>query len=328
MKKGRRNAITDVEGVYVGHATHVDGDVQTGVTAILPRRFNWFREKTRAACHVINGFGKSIGLIQVDELYTLETPILLTNTLSAGHVSDCLIKFMLSHFDEIGLKGTVNPVVCECNDGYLNNIRKQSITEHDVLSALNNAGEDFERGAVGAGRGMSCYHLKGGIGTASRIIEIEDLRFTVGGLVLTNMGKLEDLIYDGKKIGPELKDKLTLDETPDKGSIIMILATDLPLESHQLKRMSKRAGAGLARTGTYISHGSGDIVIAFTTDSPVTSKAYDVTVNREILHDDYMDLVFKAAVEVIEESIYDSLLSADEVTGFSGHNRKALKNLL
>ncbi len=328
MKKGKRNSITDVEGVYVGHTTHVDGDVQTGVTAILPRRFNWFREKTRAACHVINGFGKSIGLIQIEELHTLETPILLTNTLSAGYASDCLIKFMLSHFEEIGTQGTVNPVVCECNDGYLNNIRKQSITEHDVLMALNNAEKDFERGAVGAGRGMSCYHLKGGIGTASRIIEWDDRSYTVGGLVLTNMGKLEDLIYEGKKIGVDIKKQLSVDNTPDKGSIIMILATDLPLESHQLKRMSKRAAAGLARTGTFISHGSGDIVIAFTTDSPVTSKAYDITMTREILHDDYMDDVFKASVEVIEEAIHDSLLSADEVTGFSGHNRKALKNLI
>ena len=328
MKTGERNSITDVEGVLVGHTTLVDGDVQTGVTAILPRPFNWFREKTRACCHVINGFGKSIGLVQIEELYTLETPILLTNTLSAAHAADGLIKFMLSHFDEIGLKGTVNPVVCECNDGYLNNIRKQMITEHDVYYALNNAAETFDRGAVGAGRGMSCYQLKGGIGTASRLIEIEDRTFTVGGLVLSNMGRLDDLIIEGKKVGPKLKEKVKVLEERDAGSIIMILATDLPLESHQLKRMSKRATAGLARTGSFIGHGSGDIVIAFTTDSPVTSKAFDVTTPREILHDDYMDLVFEATVEVIESSILDSLMQADEVTGFNGNNRKSLKKLI
>lgn len=328
MEKGKRNSITDVKGVLVGHSTLVDGDVQTGVTAVLPRPFNWFREKTRAACYVVNGFGKSIGLVQVDELYTLETPILLTNTLSAAHGADSLIKFMLSHFQEIGLQGTVNPVVFECNDGYLNNIRKQVVSENDVLKALNNASENFERGAVGAGRGMSCYQLKGGIGTASRVIHIEDHTFTVGGLVLSNMGRLEDLIVHQKHVGPSLKEKMKVTDEKDKGSIIMILATDLPLESHQLKRMSKRAVAGLARTGTFIGHGSGDIVLAFTTDSPVTSKAFDVTTPRNILHDDYMDKVFKAAVEVIESSIIDSLMSADEVTGFSGHNRKALKNLL
>lgn len=328
MEKGKRNSITDVKGVLVGHTTLVDGDVQTGVTAILPRPFNWFREKTRAACHVINGFGKSIGLVQIDELYTLETPILLTNTLSTAHAADSLIKFMLSHFDEIGIKGTVNPVVCECNDGFLNNIRRQMISENDVLKALNNASEDFERGSVGAGRGMSCYHLKGGIGTASRIIDINEEKYTIGGLVLSNMGRLDDLIYNQEHIGPRIKEKLQVADEKDKGSIIMILATDLPLESHQLKRVAKRATAGLARTGTYIGHGSGDIVIAFTTDSPVTSKAFAVTTPREILHDDYMDLVFKASVTVIEESIVDSLMSADEVTGFMGHNRKALKNLL
>lgn len=327
--KGKNNSITDVPGVLVGHSTLVDGDIQTGVTAILPKSYNWFREKTRATCHVINGFGKSIGLTQIEELCTLETPILLTNTLSAAHTADCLIKFMLSHFDEIGgTIGTVNPVVCECNDGYLNNIRKQVITERHVLTALNNASVDFERGAVGAGRGMSCYQLKGGIGTASRVIELEDKSYTIGGLVLCNMGRLEDLIYQGKHVGPELKETVQALEERDNGSIIMILATDLPLESHQLKRMTKRAVAGLSRTGTFIGHGSGDIVIGFTTDSPVTSKAFAVTTPREILHDSYMDDVFRGAVEVIEESIIDALMEADEVTGFSGHNRKALKNLL
>ena len=132
MKTGKRNSITDVEGVLVGHTTHVDGDIQTGVTAILPRPFNWFREKSQAACHIINGFGKTVGLVQLDELGSLETPIILTNTLSVGQASDSLVKFMLSHFDEIGGKlGTVNPIVGECNDSFLNNIRKQMITEKE-----------------------------------------------------------------------------------------------------------------------------------------------------------------------------------------------------
>lgn len=326
--QGKRNSITDVPGVLVGHATLVDGDIQTGVTAVLPQPYNWYRQKTRAACHVINGFGKSIGLTQLEELHEIETPILLTNTLSAGHVADCLTKYMLNHFEEIGIKRTVNPLVCECNDGYLNNIRRQIITEKDVLTALNNASETFDRGAVGAGRGMSCYHLKGGIGTASRVLKLGEESFTIGGLVLTNMGKLEDFIFHGKRIGEELKQKIEAANTEDNGSIIMILATDLPLESHQLKRMAKRATAGLARTGTYIGHGSGDIVIAFTTDSPVESEPVAAFENRRVLNDAFIDQVFKLSADVIESSIIDSLLSADEVTGFKEHNRKALKKLI
>lgn len=328
MKQGKRNAITDVEGVLVGHQTLVEGDIQTGVTAILPKAYNWFHEKNKAAVHVINGFGKSIGLTQIEELYNLETPILLTNTLSAPHVADCLIKFMLSHNPDIGSDiGTVNPVVCECNDGYLNNIRRQVISEHDVFKALNNASDTFSRGAVGAGRGMSCYQLKGGIGTASRVFDIGDNTYVIGGLVLCNMGKLEHLRLNGQLIGPELKQQLDAENEEDKGSIIIILATDLPLESHQLKRMVKRATAGLARTGTSIGHGSGDIVIGFTqeTSSAVSNESLRTI---DVLHDQHMNIVFDATAEVVEAAIIDALLSADEVTGFNGHNRKALKNLI
>jgi D-aminopeptidase len=328
MKTGKLNAITDVPGVLVGHETIVDGDIQTGVTAILPKAFNWFKEKNKAAVHVINGFGKSIGLTQIEELYNLETPILLTNTLSAPHVADCLIKFMLRHNPDIGGKaGSVNPVVLECNDSYLNNIRRQMITEHDVFKVLNNASETFERGAVGAGRGMSCYQLKGGIGTASRLIELEDETYVIGCLVMTNMGLLKDLRLEGKLIGPEIQKKLDLEREEDKGSIIIVLASNLPLESHQLKRMIKRAGAGLARTGTYFGHGSGDIVLGFTTETN-DHYAYMPTRRIQVLHDQYMDRVFDATAEVVEASIIDSLMSASEVVGFNGNSRKALKQYL
>lgn len=327
MKTGKLNAITDVKGVLVGHTTLVDGDVQTGVTAILPKPFDWFNQKTRAAVHVINGFGKSIGLTQIEELYTLETPILLTNTLSAAHAADCLIKFMMSHNSEIGGKvGTVNPVVCECNDGYLNNIRRQLITEHDVFNALNNASSEFDRGAVGAGRGMSCYQLKGGIGTASRLIELADETYTLGCLVLTNMGELNDMRIKGIDT-EEIKRLTILSSEPDKGSVIIILAMDLPLESHQLKRVIKRATAGLSRTGTIIGHGSGDIVIGFSTAESVNLIPTQSIETRKSIHDVFMDEVFRGTVEVVEAAIIDSLMSADEVVGFNGHNRKALKNL-
>lgn len=328
MKSGKLNAITDVPGVLVGHQTLVDGDIQTGVTAILPKPFDWFQMKNKAAVHVINGFGKSIGLTQIEELHTLETPILLTNTLSAPHVADCLIKFMMSHNPDIGRKsGSVNPVVLECNDSYLNNIRKQVITEHDVFKVLNNATEHFERGAVGAGRGMSCYQLKGGIGTASRVVEIEEKSYVIGCLVMTNMGQLKDLRVNGANIGPEIQRQLNLEQEQDKGSIIIVLATDLPLESHQLKRMVKRAGAGLSRTGTFISHGSGDIVLGFTTET-VTHFASATTRIIEVLHDQYIDLVFDGTVEVVEAAIIDSLMSAAEVVGFNGNTRKPLKHYI
>lgn len=329
MKTGKNNSITDVKGVLVGHVTHVDGDIQTGVTAILPQPSNWFREKLVAACHVINGFGKTIGLTQIDELGSLETPILLTNTLSVGHASDSLVKYMLSNFEEIGGKqGTVNPVVAECNDSYLNNIRKQVITEHDVFTALNNANIDFERGAVGAGRGMSCYQLKGGIGTASRVISLAEKEFTIGCMVLSNMGELKDLRVDGKLIGKEIDEKLKLEDEKDSGSIIIVLATDLPLDYLQLKRMSKRATAGLARTGSYIGHGSGDIVISFSTANKIKSDSENVICNKLAFHDNYIDEVFKAVVDVVEGSIVDSLLSSSEVTGYKGNNRKSLRNYI
>lgn len=324
--KGKNNSITDVPGVLVGHKTIVDGDIQTGVTAILPRPFDWFRYKTRAACHIINGFGKSIGLIQVDELHTIETPILLTNTLSAPHVADSLIKYMLRYNEEIGHVSTVNPLVCECNDGYLNNIRKQVILEHDVFHALNNAAVDFDRGSVGAGRGMSAYQLKGGIGTASRLVEL-DKTYTIGCLVNSNMGSLKDFRYHGEPIGDELQRKLDLETHEDHGSIIIVIATDLPLESHQLKRLSKRACAGLSRTGTIIGHGSGDIVIAFTTDSPIPIEPAEQVMYRQILHDNYLEGVFRATVDVVEAAVLDSIESAHEVTGFHGRTRRALKDL-
>ncbi len=329
LKQGKNNSITDVKGVLVGNITHVEGDVQTGVTAILPRPFNWFREKTVAACHIINGYGKTTGLIQLSELGLLETPILLTNTLSVGHVSDALIKFMLTHFDEIGGKcGTVNPVVAECNDSYLNNIRKQIITENDVFTVLNKASSEFDRGAVGAGRGMSCYQLKGGIGSSSRIVVIDNKEFTVGCLSLCNMGQLEDLIIDGKKIGKKYEKQLNLEQEKDTGSIIIVIATDLPVDSRQLKRMSKRATVGLSRTGSYLGNGSGDIVISFTTSNPVSLVPSIPITSKLSLHENFMNDVFRAVVEVTEASIIDALLSADEVTGFNGNNRKALKNFI
>ncbi len=320
--KGKRNSITDVEGVLVGHKTIAKGDIQTGVTAITLGD-DIFHHKIRGNAYVYNGYGKSIGLIQLMELNTIETPILLTNTLSTPFVASVLNEYMIEQYEEIGVRCTVNPLVLECNDSYLNNNRKQSIKREDVLEAINSSSEEFKLGAVGAGRGMSSYQLKGGIGTASRIIEIQETKYTIGALTLTNMGRMDDLIYQGKNLGKEIKSQLNILSEKDKGSIIMILATDLPLDSNQLRRISKRAIMGLSKTGTYGGHGSGDIVITFTTDSPKTD---DIIQKINVLHDDYMDEVFKAANDLTQECVYSALEHAETVESFN--TRYGLKEFI
>ncbi|MET3728438.1 L-aminopeptidase/D-esterase-like protein [Fictibacillus halophilus] len=194
LKTGANNSITDVEGVSVGHVTLSDGDKQTGVTAIIPHEGNTFMEKLIASSHVINGFGKTLGTIQMKELGVLETPIILTNTLSIGSAADALIQYMLDKNPEIGrTTGTVNPIVGECNDMFLNDVRAQFIEKHHVIEALENAGKKVKEGSVGAGTGMLCYSLKGGIGTSSRCFSIDQKAYTIGVLVLSNFGILSDL---------------------------------------------------------------------------------------------------------------------------------------
>ncbi|MBQ7046689.1 MAG: P1 family peptidase [Oscillospiraceae bacterium] len=316
MKKGARNAITDVKGVKVGHVTLKEGDARTGVTAILPHEGNIFKEKVVAATHVINGFGKSIGTVQIDELGTIETPIVLTNTLSVGTAATALVKYMLEQNEDIGdTTGTVNPVVCECNDGNLNCIRKLFIKEEHVFEALKNASEYFEEGDVGGGTGMMCYGLKGGIGTASRIVELDGEEYTIGVLVMSNFGATDRLIVDGDKLGKRIKDKWAEE---DKGSIIIILATDIPVNERQLKRLCKRVPAGLARTGSYYGNGSGDVVYAFTTANKVKHYEEKAIVETKTLHEDKINSLFIAVTEGVEEAVISSLLHAETVTGRNG----------
>ncbi|MBQ6933692.1 MAG: P1 family peptidase [Clostridia bacterium] len=316
MKKGARNAITDVKGVKVGHVTLKEGDARTGVTAILPHEGNIFKEKVVAATYVINGFGKSIGTVQIDELGTIETPIVLTNTLSVGTAATALVKYMLEQNEDIGdTTGTVNPVVCECNDGNLNCIRKLFIKEEHVFEALKNASEDFEEGDVGGGTGMMCYGLKGGIGTASRIVELDGEEYTIGVLVMSNFGATDRLIVDGDKLGKRIKDKWAEE---DKGSIIIILATDIPVNERQLKRLCKRVPAGLARTGSYYGNGSGDVVYAFTTANKVKHYEEKAIVETKTLHEDKINSLFIAVTEGVEEAVISSLLHAETVTGRNG----------
>ena len=318
MDHGPRNLITDVPGVRVGQVTLHDGEVHTGVTAIIPHTGDVFHEKCLAGAHVINGFGKSAGLVQVQELGYLETPLILTNTLSVGTAITACERYMLARNDQIGrAESTVNPVILECNDGYLNDIRGLHVTEDHVFAALDAADTTFALGAVGAGRGMSCYHLKGGIGSASRVVELDGKPYTMGALVLSNHALFDDLIVAGTPIHTLLGDSIPPHE--DKGSIITVLATDIPLSERQLRRLCHRALVGLSRTGAFCGNGSGEIVIAFTTANRVPHYSEKAILPMGMLHDDAINPLFRAVAECVEESVLSSLLHAETVTGNHGH---------
>lgn len=327
LERGKRNLITDVPGVGVGHVTIHEGDVHTGVTALMPHGGDVFHDKCVAAAHVINGFGKSTGLVQVEELGTLETPLIFTNTLSVGTASEALVRYMLERNPDIGVDtGTVNPVVFECNDGTLNDIRGLHIKQEHVLEALANCREEFEEGAVGAGAGMSCYSLKGGIGSASRTFELSKKRYTLGTILLTNFGSLKDLRIDGEPVGRRLAGEMARER--DKGSVITVIATDAPLSSRQLLRAAKRAQSGLARTGSISGNGSGEIVFAFTTANRVPHYSTGELVTVKQAFEDDMDSVFRAVIECTEESVISSLLHARRIEGRAGHVRQSLAELI
>lgn len=327
MEKGPRNLISDVEGVTVGHCTLSDGNIQTGVTAIIPHTGDIFHQKVMAASHVINGFGKSVGLVEIEELGFLETPILLTNTLSVGTVSTALVRYMLERNPDIGdTTGTVNPVVCECNDGGLNDIRGLLVTEENARTALDHCQADFSEGAVGAGRGMRCHGLKGGIGSSSRVFQLDGRSYTIGTLVLTNHGLYQDLTVAGIPVGKMYEQPI--EEKKDKGSVITILATDAPLCERQLKRICKRAVVGLSRTGSYMTNGSGEIVIAFTVKNRIPHYSDTAILPYEMVHDESLDIIFRGVAETVEEAVISSLLHAEAVTGRNGRHVVSLREIL
>lgn len=327
MKKGPKNKITDVPGVTVGHCTLAQGDVQTGVTALLPHGGDLFHDKVMAASYVINGFGKSAGLVEIDEMGFLETPILLTNTLSVGTASEALVRYMLERNPDIGeTTGTVNPVVCECNDGQLNDIRGLHVREEHVRAALSSCGEDFPEGAVGAGRGMKCHGLKGGIGSASRRFKLGGETYTLGALVLTNHGSWRDLLVGGEPVGEKIPYPKAPE--PEKGSIITVLATDVPLSERQLKRVCRRVPVGISRCGGYCGNGSGEIALAFTTANRIPHYPETAVLPLRMLRDDDIDTVFHAAAEAVEEAILSSMLHAEPVTGKHGYHLSSLADIL
>ena len=324
---GALGTIADVPGVTVGHCTLADGPIQTGVTVVRAHRDDPYRHKVPAAASVINGFGKSIGLVQVEELGVLETPIAFTNTFGVAAVAQAQIRAALASNPQIGRDWpTVNPLVFECNDGYLNDIQALAIEESHYMQALDAAAVEFERGSVGAGRGMSCFDLKGGIGSASRVANVAGRDFTVGALVLANFGRLPMLTIDGTPLGRELhrRKQSTAPAKPEQGSIIMIVATDAPLDSRQLKRLSMRAAAGLARTGSVYGHGSGDIALAFSTAWTVPHES-DFIATPPLLGDARLDPLFHACADSVEQAIVDALWSATSVTGRDAHTRLSLR---
>ncbi|HTN09680.1 MAG TPA: P1 family peptidase [Acetobacteraceae bacterium] len=324
LPPGARNSIADVPGVAVGHHTRRAGEVCTGVTAILPHAGDPFRDKPVAASHVLNGFGKSIGLMQLDELGQLETPILLTNTFSVGTCGNALIRRAIAANPRIGRQtGTVNPVVCECNDGYLNDIQAMAVTEADAGAALDAAAADFAVGAVGAGAGMSSFGCKGGIGTASRQVVLDGAVHHIGVLLLANFGRAGDLrLPDGRRIGPASA------QSTERGSVIVVLATDIALEYRQLRRVIRRAGAGLAWAGSFWGHGSGDVFVGFTTANLVPHDPRSDLLASRMLAEPRIDLLFEAAAEATQEAVLDALYAADATTGRAGHHRPSLRDLL
>ncbi|WP_175986413.1 P1 family peptidase [Bacillus sp. Marseille-Q1617] len=322
---GQANSITDIKGVKVGHQTlHYEENgrtVRTGVTAILPHGGNLFREKVFAASHVINGFGKTAGTIQIEELGVLESPVMLTNTLSVGDVMKGTVQFLMEESPEIGdTTGTVNVFVGECNDGYLNDIRGLHVTPEDAGEAINKAHSGFvEEGCVGAGTGMLCLGYKGGIGTSSRQHRFNDDLYSVGALVVTNFGRRSDLRVPVKIEKDER-------EIPD-GSIMIILATDAPMNERQLKRLAKRASFGLSRTGSYAAHGSGDIVLAFSTAHKVPHEPSEANIlTYSFIKEDgeMMSTLFEMAVDCVEEAIWNALAGAETTTGRNDRRVEAI----
>jgi len=327
LPPGPLNAITDVAGVRVGHHTLVEEDsIRTGVTAILPHSGNLFQHKLPAAVHIGNGFGKAAGFLQVQELGTLETPIILTNTLSVGVGIEAVVKWSLAQPGNENVR-SVNAVVGETNDGYLNDIRGMHIKHEHVLAAITAAkGGPVAEGSVGAGTGTRAFCWKGGIGTSSRVLPDDRGGYTVGALVQSNFGGV--LTIDGAPIGEDLgclPFGLADADAPDgDGSCMIIIATDAPVDSRNLERMARRAMLGLARTGSYVSNGSGDFVIAFSTENPEPHAPEDRVRSTAVVENDHMSPLFLATVEAVEEAVYNSILRATTVTGRDGHAVEAI----
>lgn len=327
LTPGKLNAITDVNGVSVGHKSLIIGDsIRTGVTIILPHQGNIFQNKVPAAVYVGNGFGKAIGFTQIEELGNLETPIALTNTLNSFIVANALIDYTLSVSGNAKIR-SINPVVGETNDGWLNDIRGRHVRKKDVFEAISNASTGrVEEGNVGAGVGTRCLGFKGGIGTSSRVLPKDKGGYTVGVLVQTNFGGV--LTINGAPVGEELNNYYMANDVPYvvDGSCMIIIATNAPLSHRNLKRLAKRTYLAFGKVGSFSSNGSGDYTIAFSTNTynriPYNAKEHELK-TKEVVND-HMSPLFLAAVEATEEAIYNSLFMANDMVGQKGRIIKAL----
>ncbi|MFN2386357.1 MAG: P1 family peptidase [Thermoanaerobaculia bacterium] len=325
LPTGRWNAITDVAGVRVGHRTVVEGDsIRTGVTAILPHDGNLFQRKVPGAVYVGNGFGKAAGFLQVRELGNIESPIVLTNTLAVAAGLEGVVRWTLAQPGNEGVR-SVNAVVGETNDGYLNDIRSIRITAREVREAIDAARPGpVEEGNVGAGTGTRAFAWKGGVGTSSRVLPAKLGGYTVGALVQSNFGGI--LTIAGHRVGERLGRHEYREELEGPGgSCMMVLATDAPLSPRNLERLAGRAVLGLARTGSFMDNGSGDFVIAFSTRNPVPHAAPATgALALEELHNDAVSPLFLAAVESVEEAVYNSMTRAATMVGHQGRRVEAI----
>ena len=332
---GELNAITDVPGVRVGHTTIISGEgalipgegpVRTGVTVILPHSGNLYRERVRAAACVLNGHSKVFGLEQVRELGVIETPIALTNTLNVGLVADALIEYTLQE-DQFKDIFTINPIVGETNDGHLNDISGRHVRQEHVFAAIQSAETGaVQEGAVGAGTGTSCFGWKGGIGTSSRVLSAAAGSYIVGALVQSNYGGGKDLVLSGVHVGQVIQPPDDIQHEKPEGSIMMVLATNAPLSSRQLRRLCVRAGIGLGRTGSVFGNTSGDVVIAFSTAHRVPYQPVQVEGQYAFVEDEreVMGQFFHASADCVEEAIINSMFQAQTIKGRDGNIRYRL----
>ena len=293
---------------------------------VLPSEQNVFTNKLIAASFVHNGYGKTCGTVQIEELGTLETPIALTNTLNVGLVADALVEYTIDRCREDGVRATsVNPVVGECNDASFNTITDRPVKKHHVMEAIASAAEDFEEGNIGAGSGTGCYGFKGGIGSASRTVNINGETYTVGILVQSNYGATRDLQINGQPIDEEILAQVNAAEC-DKGSIIVVLACDVPLTARQLKRVVKRCSVGIARLGSYIGHGSGEVCLGFSTANVIAPDSEMMTVR--CINENVIDRVFRAVGEATEEAILNSMVCSSAVRDLAGNTVHSLAEYL
>ena len=319
LNRGEKNNICDVNGVKVGSFDIHNDIYNTGITVIRPSEDNVFRSKVVASSYSFNGFGKSIGFVQIEELGTIETDIVFTATMNVGKVSDALISEVLKNNPEIGeTTGTVNPIVMECNDSGLNKSRDRILGEKEFKEALNNLNDDFIQGDVGGGAGMVCHGFKGGLGSSSRVVNIDGKDYTIGIIVNSNFGSSngEELIINGHKYKDLIKaynNELQMDE---KGSIVACVATDAPLNERQIKRLLKRVEIGIGRTGSFAGNGSGDVFVGFSTVNKRDHFTKSSTKQILYFNDGSINPLFKGVVEATEEAVLNSMMFAHHLKGY------------